>query len=111
MIKPSKKLTRRPQMLSRRESFDSRSFENFSPEPVTTSKKTSSKSGSAAKIGLYEDLSKSRNKAFLLLTTHKNDTNLLAYYQRVLKHIEAAQDLLSLKLLTPSELKELSAKK
>ena len=66
---------------------------------------------SSAKIGLYEGLASSRDKAFLLLTTHKNEPNVLAYYQKVLQHIEAAQDLLSLKLLTPSELKELSTRK
>ncbi len=81
-------------------------------EIIRTSTKTPNKiSSGAAKINLYEHLARARDKAFLLLTTHKNDPNTLAYYQTVLKHIEAAQDILSLKLLTTSELKELSAKK
>lgn len=88
------------------------SFNGRNDRPVTLSKKTPNKiSAGAAKINLYEHLAKARDKAFLLLTTHKNDPNTLAYYQTVLKHIEAAQDILSLKLLTPGELKELSAKK
>lgn len=107
------KLSKRPKRIGRPPVFEEFGVRNSGMRTSlrTPDLPTPKVKASSAKIGLYESLANSRDKAFLLLTTHKNDPNVLAYYQKVLQHIEAAQDLLSLKLLTPSELKELSSKK